>query len=201
MKKLFGTAGLLLCVCLSLLLVSGCGKKEADYENASSSMKPEGHLLAGGAVKTDNSDEDVTAGDIESLDETGANLLVPDTGSADYHATYGRSTAPLHPVFFDFDSGLINTDQLESLNRSGDYLLDEKKIRIVVEGNCDARGTAEYNIALGELRALNVKRYLFDLGVAENRIKTISYGSERPLYPGSDEASWAMNRRADLVIP
>ncbi len=201
MKKLMGTPVLLLCICLSLLLVSGCSKKEADYENASSSIKPEGHLMDSGAVKTDNPDEEVTTGDIESLDETGANLQMLDTGSEAYHSTYGRSTAPLYPVFFEFDSGLINTDQLDNLNKSGDYLLDEKGIRIVIEGNCDARGTAEYNLALGQFRALNVKRYLVNLGVAENRIKTISYGSERPLYPGSDEASWAMNRRADLVIP
>jgi len=201
MKKHVGTPGLMLCICLSVLLVSGCGKKEADYENASSSMKPEGHLLGGGVGKTGNPNDDVTAGNIESLDQTGANLLALDPGSEEHQATYGRSTPPLYPVFFDFDSSSVNADYLENLNRSGEHLLEQKEISIVIEGNCDARGTADYNLALGELRAFNVKNYLINLGVAENRIKTTSYGSERPLYPGSDEESWAMNRRADLVIP
>jgi len=201
MRKHLGTRGIVLCICLSILLVSSCGKKEVDHENASTLMKPEGHLLDGGSGKSENLNADVTTGDIESLDQTGTNLLALDLSSKEYQATYGRSTAPLFPVFFDFDSSSFNADQLESLNRSGEHLLQDKEINIIIEGNCDARGTADYNLALGELRALNVRNYLVDLGVSENRIKTTSYGSERPLYPGSDEVSWAMNRRADLVIP
>lgn len=196
-----GILSLVLCVGLGALLVSGCSKKDADYENTSSSMKPEGHLLDGGSSSAVNLQEEMTAGDLESLDQTGVNQLAPDTSSDEYRETYGRSTAPLYPVFFDFDSSSINADQLENLNSSGNHLLDEKGINIVIEGNCDERGTADYNLALGELRVINVKKYLVNLGISENRITTISFGSERPLYLDSDEVSWAMNRRADLIIP
>lgn len=196
-----GILSLILCVGLGAIVVSGCGKKSTDYENTSSSMKPEGHLLGGGSRSAVDIQEEMTAGDLESLDQTGVNQLAPDTSSDAYRKTYGRSTAPLYPVFFDFDSSSINADQLENLNSSGKHLLEEKGINIVIEGNCDERGTADYNLALGELRVLNVKKYLVNLGISENRLTTISFGSERPLYPGSNEVSWAMNRRADLIIP
>jgi peptidoglycan-associated lipoprotein len=71
---------------------------------------------------------------------------------------------------------------------------------IVIEGNCDARGTNEYNLALGERRAINAKKYMMDLGVDGKRIRTVSYGEERPLFEGSDEISYQYNRRDDFVI-
>ena len=196
-----GILRLVLCVGLGAALISGCAKNDVGYENTSSSMKPEGHLVSGESSLSVNLQEGMTAGDLESLDQTGENQLALDTSSDEYRKTYGRSTAPLYPVFFDFDSSSINADQLENLNSSGNHLLGEKGINIIIEGNCDERGTADYNLALGELRAINVKKYLVNLGVSESRITTISFGSERPLYPGSDEVSWAMNRRADLIIP
>jgi peptidoglycan-associated lipoprotein len=192
-----------LAVGLCLFLLAGCGKKDVDSSQVSESMKPEGNLIGSttGPESTRDGDGSVTAGDLEALTETGVNPLEPDTTSEEYRSVYGRSTAPLYPVFFEFDSSTIPTDQLDNLNSSGSHLLVNDQLRLVVEGNCDARGTTDYNLALGELRALSVKRYLVNVGVAEARIKTISYGSQRPLFPGNDEESWAMNRRADLVIP
>ena len=183
-----------------LLIVSGCGKKDKESSGMSSSLKPEGHMLEG-TVSKGSDDLENAEGEIESLEKTGINPLAEDTTSQEYRLTYGRSTAPLTPVYFDFDSSSINADQLDDLNKSGDYLKKKPSTNIVVEGNCDERGTVDYNLALGEMRAINVKRYLVNIGVEEDRIKTISYGSERPLFPGSDEESWAANRRADLVIP
>ncbi len=185
---------------LLFLALSGCGKDTVEYENTSRALKPEGYSIEGTATQQpDNAD--YSAGEIQSLDQTGINPLADDTSSAEYRAKYGRSTAPLHPIYFDFDSSAINVDQLDKLNQSSAYLMENPSTELVVEGNCDERGTADYNLALGELRAISVKKYLLNMGVAQNRVSTISYGSQRPLYPGSDESSWAKNRRADLVIP
>ncbi len=72
--------------------------------------------------------------------------------------------------------------------------------KIVIEGHCDERGTAEYNMALGERRALETKKYLVNLGIDEARMETISYGKERPADPGHDESAWAQNRRAQFLL-
>ena len=191
---------ILLCSICLLFTFTGCGKKEAEPGATSTSLKPEGRLLEGAKGDDQETDDSVTAGELESLEKTGENPLAEDTTSQEYRQQYGRSTAPLMPVYFDFDSSSINVDQLDSLNDSGSYLV-ENNSRLVVEGNCDERGTADYNLALGELRAINVKKYLVNIGVDSSRIKTVSYGSQRPLFYGSDEESWAANRRADLVLP
>jgi len=184
----------------SLFFLIGCGKDTVDYEHASQTLKPEGYSIEG-TTEFKPDDESLRVGGLESLDETGVDLFEEDPLSEEYRATYGRSTAPLQPVYFAFDSSAITTDQLEKLNQSSAYLFENKSTKLVVEGNCDERGTADYNLALGELRAMSVKKYLANMGVAPERISTISYGSERPLYSGSDESAWAKNRRADLVIP
>jgi peptidoglycan-associated lipoprotein len=75
-----------------------------------------------------------------------------------------------------------------------------KEYKLVVEGHCDERGTVEYNLALGEKRAMEAAKYLVDLGITKDRIKTISYGKEMPLDKGHDEAAWAKNRRDRFVI-
>ncbi len=187
-------------VLLVLSIAFGCGKKSAsEYENTSSARKPEGHTLSGAPGKVTNN-EDFSSGDFESLDQTGANPLDEDTASPEYKEKYGRSTAPLLPVYFAFDSSAIDADQMEHLNESSAYINEKGSIHVVIEGNCDERGTADYNLALGESRAISVKRYLMNMGVSADQLSTISYGAQRPLYPGSDEASWAKNRRADLVI-
>lgn len=191
----------LLCSIVLLFIFAGCSKKDVEPDATSSSLKPEGHMIAGAKGSAEATDDSLSAGDLEGLDRTGVNPLAEDTSSLEYRQQYGRSTAPLMPVYFDFDSSSINVDQLDSLNDSGAYLNENISYQLVIEGNCDARGTADYNLALGELRAINVKKYLVNIGVAGERIKTVSYGSQRPLFPGSDEESWAANRRADLVIP
>ncbi len=186
---------------LFLFIVSGCAKKDAEYEHVSTSLKPEGYMVEGTRKAEKQDSDNFAEGAVESLDRTGKNPLSGDTLTDQYKETYGRSTAPLRPVYFDFDSSAINVDQLEHLNNSGAYLKEKSSLNLVIEGNCDERGTADYNLALGELRAHNVKKYLVNLGMDKGRISTISYGSQRPLFPGSDEASWAKNRRADLVVP
>jgi peptidoglycan-associated lipoprotein len=86
------------------------------------------------------------------------------------------------------------------LKKGAPAYLKYRDYKLVVEGHCDERGTAEYNLALGEKRATEAAKYLSDLGIEKERIKTISYGKEMPLDQGHDEAAWAKNRRAHFVI-
>lgn len=111
----------------------------------------------------------------------------------------GRTTGPMLPVYFDFDKSNIRQDQKSRIEANADHLKNNPNTRIVIEGNCDERGTNEYNMALGERRAISGKKYLVNLGISSNRINTISYGEERPLNHGHDELAWSQNRRDDFV--
>jgi len=103
-------------------------------------------------------------------------------------------------VYFAFDSALLSDKSQQILNKKADYLRAYPGVNVTVEGYCDERGTDAYNIALGERRAQSVKNFLANLGISTDRLKTVSYGEERPIAMGHDEASWAKNRRAQFVI-
>ena len=103
-------------------------------------------------------------------------------------------------IHFSFDSALLSDQAQQILNHKADYLRTNSGVTVTVEGHCDERGTDAYNIALGERRAESVKNFLVDLGINTNRLNTVSYGEERPIAMGQDEASWAKNRRAQFVI-
>lgn len=113
---------------------------------------------------------------------------------------YGRSTLPLYAIFFDFDDFIIREDMWDRIRANVRYLMDRPNLKIELQGNCDERGTNEYNFALGMKRALEVKKILVKLGIDENRISVISFGEEKPLCLESDEACYAINRRVDFVI-
>ncbi len=106
----------------------------------------------------------------------------------------------LKDAFFDFDKYDIREDQRSMLTADADWLRKYTSVRVRIEGHCDERGTAQYNLALGEKRANAAKEYLVSLGVDGGRIETVSYGKERPFDPGHDEAAWAKNRRAHFVV-
>jgi peptidoglycan-associated lipoprotein len=103
-------------------------------------------------------------------------------------------------IHFSFDSAILSEQAQQILNNKAHYLRANSEVMITVEGHCDERGTESYNIALGEKRAESVKNFLVDLGIGANRLNTISYGEERPIATGQNEASWAKNRRAQFVI-
>ena len=103
-------------------------------------------------------------------------------------------------VYFDFDKFDLSPEARAQLDKQAAWLKQYPNITVTVEGNCDERGTREYNLALGERRATSAKNYLVALGVDPNRIQTISYGKERPAVLGSDEAAWAQNRRDVTAI-
>lgn len=101
-------------------------------------------------------------------------------------------------VYFGFDRAEIRPEFKDILNAHAEYLVANPQARVILEGHCDERGTVEYNLALGERRADTVKRYLVVQGVNPSQLESVSYGEERPAMMGSDESSWAKNRRAEI---
>jgi peptidoglycan-associated lipoprotein len=106
----------------------------------------------------------------------------------------------LPSIYFSYDKDLIGTSEKNKLDQIANYLKNNSVLGLIIEGNCDERGSQEYNRALGERRALNVKNYLMSCGVADERLRTISYGEDNPAVTGDNENIWRQNRRADLVI-
>jgi len=105
-------------------------------------------------------------------------------------------------VYFDFDSNSVKDEYRNTITAHSRYMTaDKKDARIRIEGNCDERGSREYNLALGQRRAEAVKKVMTVLGVQDGRIETTSYGEEKPMAMGHDESSWSQNRRADIKYP
>ena len=125
----------------------------------------------------------------ETTDGGGAGTVVPGS-QQDLVVNVGDR------VFYDFDKFNLKPEARKTLERQANWLKKYPNIRVLVAGNCDERGTREYNLALGERRANSAKTYLVSLGIGADRIRTISYGKERPTALGSNEAAWAQNRNA-----
>ena len=108
--------------------------------------------------------------------------------------------SPLRPVFFAYDSDALDDLARSTMSANADVLRKYSTWIVTLEGHCDERGTAEYNLALGDRRAQAVRNYMVSLGIAADRMKTVSYGSEFPFVPGHDEKSWSQNRRAHFML-
>jgi peptidoglycan-associated lipoprotein len=108
--------------------------------------------------------------------------------------------SPLRPVFFELDSSDLSTEGQRILDGNAAVLKQHATWTITIEGHCDERGSAEYNLALGERRALSARAYLVSLGLPADRLRTVSYGKEFPFDPGHEESAYAKNRRAHFVI-
>lgn len=106
----------------------------------------------------------------------------------------------LKPVLFELDSSEISTSGQQVLQENASVMTKYPAMQVTIEGHCDERGTAEYNLALGERRALSAKTYLVSLGIPAERVRTVSYGKEFPFDPGHNEEAWSKNRRAHFVI-
>jgi peptidoglycan-associated lipoprotein len=103
-------------------------------------------------------------------------------------------------VPFNFDSAELSSDAKMILREKAAWLQDNRSVYVSIQGHCDERGTTEYNLALGERRAIAVKKYLSDLGVLASRMQTVSFGEEQPIDPAHNEAAWSKNRRAQFVL-
>lgn len=102
----------------------------------------------------------------------------------------------LQDIHFDFDQHNIRSEDRAILEKNGQWLKENPRVKVQIEGHCDERGTLEYNLALGERRTKSTKDYLISLGIEPDRLPTISYGEEKPLEPGHNEEAWAKNRRS-----
>lgn len=121
--------------------------------------------------------------------------------SAQQQAKSTASLAKFDKIYFDFDSSDLSKSSRDILSRSAEILMKDQKDAIVrIEGNCDERGSAEYNMALGERRAKTAAKYLTALGVQAERLFVLSYGKEKPAVQGSNEAAWSKNRRDEFVV-
>jgi len=108
--------------------------------------------------------------------------------------------SPLKPLFFELDSAEVNAAGQAALDADAAVLKKYPSWTVTIEGHCDERGTAEYNLALGERRAVAARTYLVSVGIPADRLRTVSYGKEFPFDPGHDEAAFAKNRRAHFVV-
>lgn len=120
--------------------------------------------------------------------------------SDEYKQLHGRSSINLEPIYFAFDQAGVKPSMTDVIIRNADYINSVPSQMVVLEGNSDERGTGEYNLALGERRAINTQQYLINLGVDPRRIRTLSYGEEKPLFFSQDEEAYSLNRRVDFVL-
>ena len=142
--------------------------------------------------------DSATGSDISTGDESGD---ISSVSEGKFEDLYTRCTdVNFAPVYFGFDSTVVPAGELGKIDSVAKHLADKSDRVVVVEGNCDERGSSEYNMALGENRAIIIRNYLVQNGVAAERIQTRSYGAEKPAVDGHDENAWSKNRRGEFAI-
>ena len=194
MKKNLTFIGIFIVLIFGLTIFTGCAEKKSVVTN-SAAQEQEVAPAQKAAQTTDTSKLSDT---INPNDSTNKNDTI--RGQSASVETTATPETSVRDINFDFDSSIIRPDAREILKVNADFLLKNRISSIVIEGHCDERGTAEYNMALGQRRAQETKKYLVNLGIKESTITTISYGEERPLDPGNTEEAWAKNRRAHFLI-
>ena len=146
-------------------------------------------------------DHDTTTVIVENFPDTLSGVWNTDTisTSTDFMLVYQEH---LNDIYFDYDSDELSEDALDILLEDASYIMETPGFRVLIEGHCDEKGTIDYNLALGENRALAAYNYLINYGVDSGRLQFVSYGKERPFDPGHNEQAWARNRRAHFrVLP
>jgi peptidoglycan-associated lipoprotein len=206
-KKSFSI--LILVLCLGLFL-AGCPKKKVSvYKERPSVQKSEEarKLEAERAAKEAREAQEAKERELARLKEEEAKMAQSRELEKSLVAKKERGiegevyeSKLLKDIYFDYDKYEVRREDEGILRENAAFLKKNPKMKIQIEGHCDERGTAEYNLALGERRANSTKRYLVSLGITSDRISTISYGEERPLDPSKNEEAWAKNRRAHIVV-
>lgn len=194
----------ILVVCIMATVLAGCQapKKKVSVEekapSAATLVTP-----AEKAPETDTTKGKATSEDVAKAIK-GEPIPAAKIPEGKVFVAPGEISAELAKIFqnihFDFDKYEIRPDARPILNAIGKYLLAHPEIDVLIEGHCDERGTREYNLVLGEQRALSTRRFLVSLGVSPKRLHTVSYGEDKPLDSGSNEEAWAKNRRAEFKI-
>ncbi len=145
------------------------------------------------ASKKPNNNQD--GANLSGSNGNNSGLSLELNGDSDASSAGGLST-----VYFAFDAANLDSSAKATLKANSEFLKANTSVDVQVAGHCDERGGIQYNLALGEKRAKAVKDYLVAMGVAKNRIATVSYGKEKPLAFGHDEDSWSKNRRANFIV-
>ncbi len=169
-KKIFT---LIMLIAAAAFIVSSCGKKEEPA-----------------ATPADEA--------VQAQQET-----APAEQPSEVEAEAAEEPAPeivLDRVYFEFDKATLTPEAKRTIEKNAEILKAHPEVTVVIEGHCDERGSTEYNLALGERRAESIKNYLVQLGISPDRLSTLSYGEERPLVEGHNEAAWAKNRRGEFVV-
>lgn len=174
--------------CLAIT-TAGCAKKEM-IKSEESITAPETAVETAPRPAAEPAEQQQPTGETSSISEENLEGTVMEAVPA----------AALKTVYFDFDSYVLSAEARDTLKRNAEWMLKNSTVKVQVQGNCDERGSAEYNLALGENRAKTAVKYLNTLGISPNRLTYISYGKEKPVDPGQNEAAWAKNRRADFAI-
>ncbi len=191
---------------VTALFLTGCPKRPEVVETVPSPSAQQGQVGVSpapkAAVPEEKSPTEVAVQAPEAKPaETGA---VPEAKFAEAEVRQDASAAAqataLQDIYFDFDQSAIREDSKKLLNDDADWFRKNPAAKVTIEGHTDERGSSEYNLALGQRRARTTRDYLVAVGVAANRINTISYGKERPFVPGHDESAWTWNRRAHFVL-
>jgi peptidoglycan-associated lipoprotein len=174
---------------LSLAVLYGCPKK-AEVASA-----PEAQKVEQAPAK---SAEDIAA-EKAAAEKRAAEAAAKAAEEQKAREAAAKAAAGLQPIYFDFDKSFIRDDAKPVMKANAEYLKANPKVKVRIEGNCDERGTIEYNQALGQRRATAAKKYLTDMGISAKRISLISYGKEKPVCSQSTEDCWQKNRRDDLI--
>jgi len=146
-------------------------------------------------METEDVAEPTPAPSARRTAETESERIEPSLSAEDYNRRGALKT-----IYFDFDRSDIKDQYKAALRQNATWLKEHTGFNVVIEGNCDDRGTNEYNLSLGDRRANSTKQYLTSLGVQASRLRTISYGEERPAVRGSNESAWSKNRRAEFRV-
>ena len=164
--------------------------------------------LCAAGCKYNKADRGGKGGDVDGPNGNGIDISnmstsgrLGDIGENKFEDMFARCTdVDFSPVYFGFDSTVVPQGELGKIDAVAQHLTSRPERVVVVEGNCDERGSNEYNMALGENRAGIIRNYLVQSGIDASRIQTRSYGEEKPAVDGHDEGAWAMNRRGDFAI-
>jgi peptidoglycan-associated lipoprotein len=190
MKKGILIKSLFLCLILSMALM-GCGKKQVTTETTP--------LATPAPTRTMSEEDELRRQRIADQDRLRQEALLDEQRMA---AEMNQAVKQIETnlIYFDYDSFEIMPESRMVLQAKSEILKQFPSLRMIIEGHCDERGTAEYNLALGQRRAQATADFLVLLGVSADRLKTVSYGKERPAVQGSSEAAWAKNRRAEFKV-
>ena len=177
-------------VVLLMILLCSCAKKKIEQVYGSHNQNQGQNSTSQGSVSSPemiNQPIEIPVSQSSALQDS-------------YAATDTQKKFGQEDIYFNFDEFAVSPDGKKILASKAAFLKTHPTLKVMVEGHCDERGTTEYNLALGEKRAGEVKKYLIFLGIDGNRLSVISYGKEKPAASGHNEEAWAMNRRAHFVV-